>query len=217
MAASEITGLTELEAAPADDDELVIVDVSDTTQSANGSTKRLAASRVARTGAANTFTTAQVFGSGATGGQVAIKAGDASTVGLVVDTAASPSANALEIRNNGASGLAITADGTVSIGSHGGYAATDATTVTTTATQIAAPGSRMSLIMVYGKSGAIYFCDLILNMTFAGNAPTVIDSKTFGAAPTRTYSENNGAVKLALSSGSYDVQTMRIARLGDPV
>ena len=110
MAASEITGLTELAAAPADDDELVIVDVSDTTQSANGSTKRLAASRVARTGTTNTFTAAQEFGSGATGGQVAIKAGNASTVGLVVDTAASPSTSAMQIKNNGGNAITFSAN-----------------------------------------------------------------------------------------------------------
>ena len=56
---AKISALTLLAAAPADDDEFVILDVSDTTQGAGGSTKGLVASRVARTGAANTFTAAQ--------------------------------------------------------------------------------------------------------------------------------------------------------------
>lgn len=58
---AKISALTLLSAAPADDDEFVILDVSDTTQGAGGSTKGLVASRVARTGAANTFTAAQLI------------------------------------------------------------------------------------------------------------------------------------------------------------
>lgn len=58
---AKISGLTLLGATPADNDEFVILDVSDTTQGADGSTKALAASRVARTGAANTFTATQTI------------------------------------------------------------------------------------------------------------------------------------------------------------
>lgn len=58
---TEISSLTGLGAAPADGDQFVILDVSDTTQSANGTTKKLAASRVARVGSVNTFTKRQVI------------------------------------------------------------------------------------------------------------------------------------------------------------
>ena len=58
---AKISALTLLGATPADDDEFVILDVSDTTQGADGSTKALAASRVARTGAANTFINTQTI------------------------------------------------------------------------------------------------------------------------------------------------------------
>lgn len=52
---AKISTLSLLGAAPANDDELVILDVSDTTQGAGGSTKKLVATQVARTEAANTF------------------------------------------------------------------------------------------------------------------------------------------------------------------
>ena len=58
---AKISSLSLLGAAPADNDEFVILDVSDTTQGADGSTKTLAASRVARTGVANTFAAAQTI------------------------------------------------------------------------------------------------------------------------------------------------------------
>lgn len=48
-----------------------------------------------------TFTAAQNFGTGATGAQVAIKSAAAGTIALLVNTAASPTANAQEWRNNG--------------------------------------------------------------------------------------------------------------------
>lgn len=87
---TEISSLTGLAAAPADGDQFVILDVSDTTQSANGTTKKLAASRLARTGAENTFTSVQNFEPAAT---------DAD--GIIVDMPTGTSRNSLNCRYNG--------------------------------------------------------------------------------------------------------------------
>lgn len=51
MADSKITQLTQLAATPASGDQLMIVDVSDTTMAASGTNKRLAASYIARSDA----------------------------------------------------------------------------------------------------------------------------------------------------------------------
>lgn len=64
MAAKKITAMDALGAAPASDDQFVIVDVSDTTESPTGTTKKLAASRVARVGVSNTFSSVQNFTNG---------------------------------------------------------------------------------------------------------------------------------------------------------
>lgn len=71
MANTKITALTALGAVPASGDQFVIVDVSDTTHSANGTTKKLAASFIAFLSQNNTFTGAIVatyLRSGSTGG-----------------------------------------------------------------------------------------------------------------------------------------------------
>ncbi len=83
MANINIPGLTAL-TAPATDD---VIEVYDTSASEN---KSLALSYVALLGTANTFTAAQVINSPAAG-----------TIGLVVNSAASPTANLAEFRNNG--------------------------------------------------------------------------------------------------------------------
>lgn len=83
---AKISGLSLLGAAPADDDEFVILDVSDTTQGAGGSTKGLVATRVARTGAANTFTAQQTFAPsvGTSGITVNQPAAETSAAGITV-------------------------------------------------------------------------------------------------------------------------------------
>ena len=63
MADQKITQLTELAAIPASNDMLAIVDVSDTTMSSGGTTKKIAASRFVNTNADKTFIT----GDGTTG------------------------------------------------------------------------------------------------------------------------------------------------------
>lgn len=63
MADQKITELTALAAIPASGDQLVIVDVSDTTMSAQGTTKKIAASYFVNTSADKTFVT----GDGTTG------------------------------------------------------------------------------------------------------------------------------------------------------
>lgn len=90
MTAKKITSMDALGAAPADDDQFVIVDVSDTTEAATGTTKKLAASRVARTGTTNTFT-----------GTQNINAATAAAVALSVGTQATPTQPAQEWKNNG--------------------------------------------------------------------------------------------------------------------
>lgn len=55
MPAEKITGMDEIGGAPADGDQFVIVDVSDTSEAATGTTKRVNASRLARVGLSNTF------------------------------------------------------------------------------------------------------------------------------------------------------------------
>jgi len=64
---------------------------------------------------ANTFSAAQNFGTGATGGQVAVKAASASTVGLVVDSAATPTANIFQVRANGVSKFTVGPTGAMSL------------------------------------------------------------------------------------------------------
>lgn len=87
---AKISGLTLLGAAPADDDEFVILDVSDTTQGAGGSTKGLVATRVARTGAANSFTGLQTITSAGT-----------SLTALDLNTPANPTVPTQRWLNNG--------------------------------------------------------------------------------------------------------------------
>lgn len=87
-----ISGLTSLDAAPADGDQFVLVDVSDTTQSANGTTKKLSASRVARTGAPNIF------------------APDAGNYAIYVNQpTAEASASGINVANNNAIAIRLTA------------------------------------------------------------------------------------------------------------
>lgn len=100
---AKISSLTLLGAAPADNDEFVILDVSDTTQGAGGSTKGLVASRVARTGAANTFTSRQTIAANMTGpGLIVSNTGAAVGLDLCNDTNA-----VLDFRN--ASGTVLDA------------------------------------------------------------------------------------------------------------
>jgi hypothetical protein len=94
MAAEKITAKSEIGAAPAADDQLVIVDVSDTTEAASGTTKRVNASRVARTGAANTFAAAQTI-TAATEALNLVGSGQPLTVNLRNDTR-----TILDFRNN---------------------------------------------------------------------------------------------------------------------
>ena len=116
---AKISALSLLGAAPADNDEFVILDVSDTTQGANGSTKALAASRVARTGVSNTFEGGQIINRSGVKAMEFILAADNSTFsvepwdngssrgGRVVlgrnSNASTPASGQLEIQNAAAS------------------------------------------------------------------------------------------------------------------
>lgn len=101
---TEISSLTDLAAAPADGDQLVILDVSDTTQSANGTTKKLAASRVARTGAANTFTAAQT-----------INSPTAATIPLILNAASGATADILNLKIDGDQVVRVASDHSLQI------------------------------------------------------------------------------------------------------
>lgn len=94
MADSKISALTHLNAVPASGDMIPLVDVSDTTQAASGTTKRLAASFFAFVGAANTFTAAQTIQPSSTG-----------VAGLTVNMPTSTSGNALNVDYNSESRL----------------------------------------------------------------------------------------------------------------
>jgi hypothetical protein len=103
--------------APAATDEIEVYDAS---AAAN---VRLALSYVALTGTANVFTANQrvdalvgVNVAPTASQQLTVLAGSTSTVGLVVDTAASPTANVAEWRVNGTAKVVVDKDGNVGIG-----------------------------------------------------------------------------------------------------
>lgn len=97
---------------------------------------------------AQTFTAAQAFGTGASGGQVAIKAASASTIGLYVSTASSPTANIAEFANNGTTKASIATTGELVIpGMRSGSA-----TINDDAVATLTPVQTVGLIVIYCKS-----------------------------------------------------------------
>jgi hypothetical protein len=86
----------------------------------------------------------------------------------------------------------------------------NAVSVSTVATTICADaGGLGSLHIVNGGSGSDRFCDLVLAST--GVSPTVVQSFTaLGSPAARTYTRNGGNLELAMASGTYDVNTLRI-------
>ena len=83
MADSKITDLSQLSGAPANTDVLPLVDVSDTSMAASGTTKKITVAdlltNVARTDQSNTFTTQQLFAAGSVGAPSISIDGDADT------------------------------------------------------------------------------------------------------------------------------------------
>lgn len=90
MANTKISALTSLAAVPASGDLFSIVDISDTTQAASGSTKKIAASFFAFLGQAQTFTTTQTVAPSSTGVE-----------GIVINMPTSTVFQALKINYNG--------------------------------------------------------------------------------------------------------------------
>lgn len=72
MANTKISALTSLGAVPATNDQLVIVDVSDTTHAASGTTKKIAASFFAFQAQVNTFTVSQIIQPSATNAELLV-------------------------------------------------------------------------------------------------------------------------------------------------
>jgi hypothetical protein len=64
MANTKISALTALAEVPATGDQFVVVDVSDTTHAASGTTKKIASSYLAFVGRAQTFSALQTFSAG---------------------------------------------------------------------------------------------------------------------------------------------------------
>lgn len=122
----------------------------------------------------------------------------------------------LALRNSAAANMFVVGEtGSIAVGLHHGHGPSAQVSVSTTTT-IATIQGRYGLFMVYGKLSSDYFCDIVLTMSYAGTA-TVISSHTFGSPAARTYSENSTAFRLAMASGTYAVQALRIGGLSDPV
>lgn len=104
MANTKVSALTSLAAVPASGDLIPIVDVSDTTHAASGTTKKIAASFFAFLAQAQTFSAAQT-----------IEPSDTGSNGLTVNMPASTSGTSvlLQYNNTNRGSLAITASSSV--------------------------------------------------------------------------------------------------------
>lgn len=91
MADTKISGLSALGAAPASGDLFAIVDVSDTTQSAQGSTKKLTAANLLAlvTGTGNNFTAAQSITLNTAGAMLLVTTNDSTIAYRLRGTASS--------------------------------------------------------------------------------------------------------------------------------
>lgn len=157
MANTKISNLTAL-ASPAAGDLLAIVDVS------ASETKKITISDMianspngglAELGTANTWTAAQSFGSGASGGQIAIRAASASTVGLLVNSAASPTADIIKAQVNGTDKFRITSAG-VSV-HYAAYSQTIVTIGVNSVATVTPPGNNYIVVIAPYSSGGTPF------------------------------------------------------------
>jgi hypothetical protein len=88
--------------------------------------------------------------------------------------------------------------------------------VSTTATEVIAPGSRCVLALVFGDAGSgVRFADLVTYFSFGTTTDFVMSSNEQNAPAARTYSVSNQSLLLTMASGTYNVGTLTLARIGD--
>jgi hypothetical protein len=80
------------------------------------------------------------------------------------------------------------------------------TSVSTSAVTIATTGIFASLAIVYGSDGTNRFQDLIMVGLGTGTINVVSSLSVSGTPSSRTYSQASSTYKLAMGSGTYDVQ-----------
>lgn len=104
MPVKKFSEMDEIGAAPASGDQFAILDVSDTTESAEGTLKTVNASRVARTGVTNTFEGSQIINRSGVKAMEFFLAPDNSTISVEpYDNGTSRGGRVVIARNNNAS------------------------------------------------------------------------------------------------------------------
>lgn len=195
--------------APAATDEIEVYDAS---AAAN---VRLALSYVALTGTANVFTANQrvdalvgVNVAPTASQQLTAKAGSTSTVGLVVDTAASPTANVAEWRVNGTEKISITKDGGLGLLTHD-MTPYPAVAMATTTTHDVPIYQGLLLIRAWNGSQSPYYNTALIlsaNDAYNGAAIAIVGQNQSAQAETFYVGGATGLALTAVGGGGVGVR-----------